>query len=53
MRALRPVLAAVAVAAATAGAAAGRRVVEDDYDRALEEARKRSVPILVDVWAPW
>ncbi len=27
--------------------------VSDDYPRALERARERKVPILVDVWAPW
>jgi thiol-disulfide isomerase/thioredoxin len=27
--------------------------VSDDYPRALERARVRKVPILVDVWAPW
>jgi thiol-disulfide isomerase/thioredoxin len=25
----------------------------DDYPQALERARERKVPILVDVWAPW
>jgi hypothetical protein len=53
MRALRPALAALAVAVATSASASGRRVVEDDYARALQEARKRGVPIVVDVWAPW
>ncbi len=27
--------------------------VADDYPRALAEARRLDVPILVDVWAPW
>jgi tetratricopeptide (TPR) repeat protein len=27
--------------------------VEDDYDRALAEARARHVPLFVDAWAPW
>jgi len=26
---------------------------EDDYGRALAEARRRGVPLFVDVWAPW
>ena len=27
--------------------------VEDDYPRALAEARRRKVPLFVDAWAPW
>jgi hypothetical protein len=27
--------------------------VEDDYGRALAEAKARNVPLVVDVWAPW
>ena len=27
--------------------------IEDDYGRAMVEARARHVPIFVDVWAPW
>lgn len=27
--------------------------IEDDYPGALAEARRRGVPLLVDVWAPW
>jgi thiol-disulfide isomerase/thioredoxin len=27
--------------------------VEDDYPRALSEARARGVPLFVDAWAPW
>ena len=43
------------VAALLLGAAAGRDPDQfsDDYPRALERARERRVPILVDVWAPW
>jgi hypothetical protein len=29
------------------------RSIEDDYDRARAEAQRRSVPLVVDVWAPW
>jgi hypothetical protein len=47
-------IAAAALALATSASAAGRRAaIEDDYARALQEARERGVPILVDVWAPW
>jgi hypothetical protein len=27
--------------------------VEDDYGRALQEARARKLPIFADAWAPW
>ena len=27
--------------------------VEGDYDKALADAKARSVPLVVDVWAPW
>jgi hypothetical protein len=27
--------------------------LQNDYPRALEEARARGVPIFIDAWAPW
>jgi len=27
--------------------------IDDDYARALKEARARNVPIFVENWAPW
>ena len=27
--------------------------VEDDYAKALADARARHVPVFVEVWAPW
>lgn len=27
--------------------------IEDDYPRALAEARAKGVPLFVDTWAPW
>lgn len=27
--------------------------IQDDYAKALEEARSRKVPIFIDAWAPW
>jgi hypothetical protein len=27
--------------------------IEDDYARALAEAKSRTVPLFVEVWAPW
>lgn len=52
----RPVLLAVALLlAAPAGLAraAGLPFIEDDWPRALAEARRRDVPVFVDAWAPW
>jgi hypothetical protein len=49
----RALAAAVALSAAAPASAATRTTIEDDYARALDEARRRGVPILVDVWAPW
>ena len=46
---------------AKSGAAAKRAVaahstlpwIEDDYEKAIAEARARKVPIFVEAWAPW
>jgi len=27
--------------------------IEDDYPKALGEARARSVPLFIEAWAPW
>ena len=27
--------------------------IDDDYDRAVAEARARGLPLFVDAWAPW
>jgi hypothetical protein len=27
--------------------------IEDDYPRALAEARKRKLPLFIEAWAPW
>ena len=27
--------------------------IEDDWSRALAEARQRDVPLFVEAWAPW
>jgi len=39
-----------------AGAPAPRAVlpfIEDDYPKALEQARAKRVPIFLEAWAPW
>ena len=54
MSSARLVAAALALAVVAPPAEAARRTtIEDDYPRALAEARRRGVPLLVDVWAPW
>jgi hypothetical protein len=47
------ILAAALLLAATPGVAADQGHVEDDYGRAVAEAKARNVPLVVDVWAPW
>ena len=27
--------------------------INDNYSRALDEAKQRNLPIFVEVWAPW
>jgi hypothetical protein len=39
--------------AATPAARAALPFVEDDYSRAVAEARTRHVPIFLEAWAPW
>jgi hypothetical protein len=51
--AARAPFAALALALLAAPARAAPGAIEDDYPRALAEARARQVPIVVDVWAPW
>lgn len=45
--------AALALALSAAPASAARTTIEDDYARALSEAKRLGAPIVVDVWAPW
>jgi hypothetical protein len=52
--------AAVTIAAALQAAAAAAPekkfavpFIEDDYPRAISEARAKKVPIFVENWAPW
>jgi len=33
--------------------AANLPFVEDDYARALSEARSRKLPLFIEAWAPW
>ncbi len=47
-----PVLALLLSAALPAFAAAPS-TIEDDWPRALAEAKAKDLPIFVDAWAPW
>ena len=45
---------AQALPAASAPAATKRLpFVDDDYARAIRDARARGVPVFVEAWAPW
>ena len=50
-------LAAAALLAADAAASTSRPpalpFIDDDYGRALSEARSRKLPLFVEAWAPW
>jgi hypothetical protein len=61
MRPLTPFLLAAALAGGVAAAAAGAAAapasgipwIEDDYSRAVSEARAKKLPIFLEAWAPW
>jgi hypothetical protein len=41
-------------ASAASGVRSGHEpAVQDDYPRALAQARRSGLPLLVEVWAPW
>ena len=64
---MRSLVLPIALGLATLACAPAQRVVEnvqpaaglalpfleDDYARALEQARSRGVPLFVEAWAPW
>lgn len=55
---MKKLLLALTFAAVTTSAfAAGKQsvlpFVQDDYDKAVAEARAKNVPLFVEVWAPW
>ncbi len=49
---MRVLLFALALLGSTASAAP-LPFIEDDWPRALAEAKARHLPIFVDSWAPW
>ena len=48
-----PLVIAVLLAAAAVPARAELPFIDDDYPRALAEARARKQPLFVEAWAPW
>jgi hypothetical protein len=50
---MRALLIATVLAAATPVRAEALPFIEDDWPRALAEAKKSGKPIFVDSWAPW
>jgi hypothetical protein len=54
MRLTATVLASALAASSMVAATPSRLpIIEDDYARARSEAKRREVPLFVDVWAPW
>jgi hypothetical protein len=51
-----PLLAAIAASAAGAvpqAPASRLPFIDDDYPRALAQARSKNLPIFIEAWAPW
>ncbi len=55
-----PILVSIAAAAAAQEAPAEKKTtppvlpfIDDDYDKALAQARSRNLPIFAEAWAPW
>ena len=46
-------LALLLVSSAFAGARTGLPFINDDYGKALTQAKERNKPIFVECWAPW
>lgn len=47
------VVAAMAAVAAPLMASSNLPFIDDDYARALAEARARKLPLFIEAWAPW
>ena len=52
-RLARASLIAVLIAAHAPVFASNLPFIEDDYGRALAEARARKLPLFIEAWAPW
>ena len=50
---LTSLMAVLLTATAPLFASSGLPFVEDDYAKALAEARARKLPLFIEAWAPW
>ncbi len=50
---MKKLLLVIMLAAAPALAKEVLPFIDNDYAKALAEAKKKNVPIFVDAWAPW
>jgi hypothetical protein len=46
-------VATAAFALAAAGPASSLPFIEDDYPRAVAEAKAKKLPLFIEAWAPW
>jgi hypothetical protein len=53
MAAMRKLLLLLLLATSPAFAKEVLPFIDNDYAKALAEAKKKNVPIFVDAWAPW
>jgi hypothetical protein len=53
MATMKRVLPIVLFALAAIGARADLPFIENDYRKALAEAKAKNVPLFVEAWAPW
>jgi hypothetical protein len=49
----KSLLASAALILALAPASSTLPFIEDDYGRALAEARAKKLPLFIEAWAPW
>ena len=53
MRGMKKILLLLALASVPAIAKEVLPFIDNDYAKALAQAKKKNVPIFVDAWAPW
>jgi hypothetical protein len=46
-------VATAAFALAAAGPSSSLPFIEDDYPRAVAEAKAKKLPLFIEAWAPW
>ena len=50
---MRKILLVLALMAVPAAAKEVQPFIDNDYSKALAEAKRKNVPLFVDAWAPW